>query len=61
MAYVKAATSQRARRYLATVEGRRKLLTVYLGGAANAVRPESPDSDRATESTGGRTSLTPKK
>jgi len=57
MAYVKAATSERARKYLATVEGRRKLLKIYLGGAAK----ESPDSERAADSTSGGTSLVPKK
>lgn len=32
MTYVKAATSPRARKYLATAEGRRLLLRSYLGG-----------------------------
>ena len=36
MTYVKAATSPRARKYLATVEGRRLLLRSYLGGEMSA-------------------------
>jgi hypothetical protein len=36
MTYVKAATSPRARKYLATAEGRRLLLRSYLGGEMSA-------------------------
>jgi hypothetical protein len=44
MTYVKAATSPRARKYLATAEGRRLLLRSYLGGemsAGDVIRIES--------------------
>jgi hypothetical protein len=44
MTYVKAATSPRARKYLATAEGRRLLLRSYLGGemsTGDAVRIDS--------------------
>jgi hypothetical protein len=38
MAFVKAATSPRARKYLATAEGRRQLLETYLSGSDMAIR-----------------------
>ena len=45
MTYVKAATSPRARKYLATAEGRRLLLRSYLGGemsTGGTIRVDSP-------------------
>jgi hypothetical protein len=38
MAFVKAATSARARKYLATAEGRRQLLKTYLSGSGVEIR-----------------------
>ena len=38
MAFVKAATSPRARKYLATAEGRRQLLETYLSGSGVEIR-----------------------
>jgi hypothetical protein len=57
MAYVKAFVSDRAKKYLATAEGRRMLLLYIVDGS----KPLGPAPDPPSESTTGRTSPKPNK
>ena len=57
MTYVKAYVSPRARKYLATAAGRRKLLTLILG-TSRKIYPLEPV---VAESTGGGIGGNPKK